>query len=35
MNDHASLELEEVRLIVEQLGKGVQAFHHLEMLHQN
>jgi serine/threonine protein phosphatase PrpC len=35
MNDHADPDIEEVRLIVEQIGKGIQAFHRLEMLHQD
>lgn len=35
MHDHAKPELEEVRSIVEQIGKGIQAFHRLEMLHQD
>jgi serine/threonine protein phosphatase PrpC len=35
MHDHANPDLEEVRLIVEQIGKGIQAFHRLEMLHQD
>jgi len=35
MRDHPEPELDEVRLIVEQIGKGLQAFHRLEMLHQD
>lgn len=35
MHDHANPDLEEVRLIVDQIGKGIQAFHRLEMLHQD
>jgi serine/threonine protein kinase/serine/threonine protein phosphatase PrpC len=35
MNDNPNPDLEEVRLIVEQIGKGIQAFHRLEMLHQD
>lgn len=35
MLDHHEPELEEVRLLVEQIGKGLQAFHRLEMLHQD
>lgn len=35
MNDHQDAGLDEVRLIVEQIAKGVQAFHRLEMLHQD
>ena len=35
MRDHADPELEEVRILVEQIAKGLQAFHRLEMLHQD
>ena len=35
MRDHPDPELDEVRLLVEQIGKGLQAFHRLEMLHQD
>ena len=35
MRDHPTPELEEVRLLIEQIGKGLQAFHRLEMLHQD
>jgi serine/threonine protein kinase len=35
MHDHPDPELDEVRLLVEQIGKGLQAFHRLEMLHQD
>ena len=35
MHDHAEPKLEEVRLLVEQIAKGLQAFHRLEMLHQD
>jgi serine/threonine protein phosphatase PrpC len=33
--DHPRPELETVRAIVEQIAKGLQAFHRLEMLHQD
>ncbi|MEE9552404.1 MAG: bifunctional protein-serine/threonine kinase/phosphatase, partial [Gammaproteobacteria bacterium] len=35
MRDHPNSELEEVRTLVEQIAKGLQAFHRLEMLHQD
>ncbi|MCH8262354.1 MAG: bifunctional protein-serine/threonine kinase/phosphatase [Proteobacteria bacterium] len=35
MRDHPHPELEEVRILVEQIAKGLQAFHRLEMLHQD
>jgi len=35
MRDHPDPELEEVRILVEQIAKGLQAFHRLEMLHQD
>jgi serine/threonine protein kinase len=35
MHDNANPDLQEVRLIIEQIGKGIQAFHRLEMLHQD
>lgn len=35
MNDHPRPELEEVRSLIEQIAKGLQAFHRLEMLHQD
>ena len=35
MIDHPSPDLETVREIVEQIAKGVRAFHRLEMLHQD
>jgi len=35
MRDHPSPDLPTVRAIVEQIGKGLQAFHRLEMLHQD
>ncbi|MCJ2060533.1 bifunctional protein-serine/threonine kinase/phosphatase [Methylobacterium sp. J-048] len=35
MRDHAAPELEAVRGLVEQLAKGVQAFHRKEMVHQD
>jgi serine/threonine protein kinase len=35
MHDHPDPELDEVRLLVEQIAKGLQAFHRLEMLHQD
>jgi serine/threonine protein kinase/serine/threonine protein phosphatase PrpC len=35
MRDHPSPELEAVRRIVEQIGKGLHAFHRREMLHQD
>ncbi len=35
MRDHPKPRLDEVRLLVEQIGKGLQAFHRLEMLHQD
>ncbi|HIF52069.1 MAG TPA: bifunctional protein-serine/threonine kinase/phosphatase [Thiotrichaceae bacterium] len=35
MRDNPKPELEEVRLLVEQIAKGLQAFHRLEMLHQD
>ncbi|WP_339485427.1 bifunctional protein-serine/threonine kinase/phosphatase [Pseudomonas sp. EL_65y_Pfl2_R95] len=33
--DHPQSELEKVRDIAEQIGKGLQAFHRMEMLHQD
>ena len=35
MHDHPQPALEEVRLLIEQIAKGLQAFHRLEMLHQD
>ncbi|CAO3432859.1 Nitrite transporter-associated serine/threonine protein kinase [Azospirillum endophyticum] len=35
MRDHPAPDLPTVRAIVEQIGKGLQAFHRLEMLHQD
>jgi serine/threonine protein kinase len=35
MRDHPDPELEEVRILVEQIAKGLQAFHRLEMIHQD
>jgi len=35
MRDHAAPELEAVRGLIEQLAKGVQAFHRREMVHQD
>lgn len=35
MIDHPKAELETVRCIVEQIAKGLRAFHRLEMLHQD
>lgn len=35
MSDHPKPELEEVRILIEQIAKGLQAFHRLEMLHQD
>ncbi|SDM87122.1 Serine/threonine protein kinase [Methylobacterium phyllostachyos] len=35
MRDHATPELETVRGLVEQLARGVQAFHRREMVHQD
>ncbi len=35
MRDHAAPELEAVRGLVEQLARGVQAFHRKEMVHQD
>ncbi len=35
MNDHPKPSIEEIRLLVEQIAKGLQAFHRLEMLHQD
>ncbi len=35
MRDNPSPELETVRKIVEQLAKGIRAFHRLEMIHQD
>jgi serine/threonine protein phosphatase PrpC/predicted Ser/Thr protein kinase len=35
MRDHAAPELETVRRLVEQLARGVQAFHRREMVHQD
>ncbi len=35
MRDHPEPELDEVRLLIEQIGKGLQAFHRMEMLHQD
>ncbi|MCJ2094233.1 protein kinase [Methylobacterium sp. J-072] len=35
MRDHAAPELEAVRRLIEQLAKGVQAFHRREMVHQD
>lgn len=35
MRDHPRPDLPAVRAIVEQVGKGLQAFHRLEMLHQD
>jgi serine/threonine protein phosphatase PrpC len=35
LRDHSKRELEEVRRIVEQIARGLRAFHRLEMLHQD
>jgi len=35
MCDHAQADLEQVRSLVEQIANGLQAFHRLEMLHQD
>jgi serine/threonine protein phosphatase PrpC len=35
MHDHPKPDLEAVRCIVEQVAKGLQAFHRMEMLHQD
>lgn len=35
MNDHPRPELDEVRALSKQIAKGIQAFHRLEMLHQD
>ncbi len=35
MIDHPQPDLETVRGLVEQIAKGLQAFHRLEMLHQD
>jgi serine/threonine protein phosphatase PrpC len=35
LRDHPKRELEEVRRIVEQIARGLRAFHRLEMLHQD
>ncbi|WOB09379.1 bifunctional protein-serine/threonine kinase/phosphatase [Piscinibacter gummiphilus] len=35
MTDHPKLDVETVRGIVEQIARGLQAFHRLEMLHQD
>jgi len=35
MTDHPSPDLDTVRRIVEQVARGLQAFHHREMLHQD
>jgi serine/threonine protein phosphatase PrpC len=35
MTDHPRPDLETVRGIVEQIGRGLQAFHRMEMLHQD
>jgi serine/threonine protein phosphatase PrpC len=35
MIDHPTPSIEEVRGIIEQIGKGLMAFHRLEMLHQD
>lgn len=35
MHDHQQPELEEVRSLIEQIAKGLQVFHRLEMLHQD
>ena len=35
MHDHPGPELEEVRGLVEQIANGLQAFHRLEMVHQD
>jgi serine/threonine protein phosphatase PrpC len=35
INDHPTPDLESVRTIVEQIAKGLQAFHRLEMFHQD
>ena len=35
MTDHPKRDLETVRGVVEQIGKGLRAFHRLEMLHQD
>lgn len=35
MTDNPDLSLEEIRLIIEQIAKGLQAFHRQEMIHQD
>jgi serine/threonine protein phosphatase PrpC len=35
LRDHLKRELEEVRRIIEQIARGLRAFHRLEMLHQD
>lgn len=35
MRDHTQVDLEQVRLLVEQIANGLQSFHRLEMLHQD
>ncbi|HCY16146.1 MAG: protein kinase [Curvibacter sp. GWA2_64_110] len=35
MSDHPALELASVRDMIEQIARGLQAFHRLEMLHQD
>lgn len=35
MNDHPKAEISEVRELIQQVVKGVRAFHRLEMLHQD
>ncbi len=35
LNDHPEPDLNEVRRILEQLGRGIAAFHRLEMIHQD
>lgn len=35
MNDHPRPKLAEVRAIIEQIAKGLRAFHRLEMIHQD
>lgn len=35
MFDHPKPDLETVRQIIEQIGKGLRAFHYMEMLHQD
>jgi len=35
MTDNPNLTLEEIRLIIEQIAKGLQAFHRQEMIHQD